>query len=50
MKKIILLFTLSFFILSSSFAQEEKERGFKKNNYFLEQELTLDFLMGLLLV
>ena len=49
MKKIILLFTLSFFILSSSFAQEEKERGFKKEQLFLGTGVNVGFFQGWIL-
>ncbi|MEQ1796371.1 MAG: hypothetical protein ABL872_00395 [Lacibacter sp.] len=50
MKKIILLFSLSFIILSSSFAQEEeKERGFKKEQLFLGSGINLGFFNGFII-
>jgi hypothetical protein len=49
MKKIILLFPLSLFIISSSFAQEEKERGFKKEQLFLGTGINLGFFNGFII-
>lgn len=49
MKKIILLFSLTFFILSSSFAQEEKERGFKKEQMFIGTGVNVGFFQGWIL-
>lgn len=49
MKKSILLFSFFSLIVSSSFAQEEKERGFKKDQLFLGTGVNLGFFNGFIL-
>lgn len=49
MKKIILLVSFFFLILTLSFAQEEKEKGFKKEQLFLGTGINLGFFNGFIL-
>lgn len=49
MKKIVLLLSFLSLIISSAFAQEEREKGFKKEQLFLGTGINLGFFNGFIL-